>query len=107
MLNDREIEVFTSELTLLETLVAPYRENNQNLIAAYETLLTSTDIDLCPVSLDILRRSAKLRAGQKLKTPDAIHAATAFSANCTHFVTNDPGFKRLTDIDVIILGDLA
>ena len=32
----REIEVVTSELTLLETLVQPIRENNQTLISAYE-----------------------------------------------------------------------
>jgi len=101
-----EIEVFTSELTLLETLVQPIKQNNQPLISAYETLLTNTDIKLLPISLDILRESANLRAVQNLKTPDAIHAATAFSANCTHFITNDDGFKRLSNINVVILSEL-
>ena len=105
-LKKNEIEVFTSELTLLETLVQPIKQNNQTLISAYETLLTNTDIRLLPISLNILRESANLRAGQNFKTPDAIHAATAFSANCDYFITNDNGFKRLSNINVIILSDL-
>ena len=43
-LKSGEIEVVTSELTLLETLVQPIRQNNQILISAYETLLTKTEI---------------------------------------------------------------
>jgi predicted nucleic acid-binding protein len=105
-LKAREIEVFTSELTLLETLVQPIKQNNQTLVSAYESLLTSTDINLLPISLDVLRESANLRAAQNLKTPDAIHAATAYSANCAYFVTNDSGFKRLSNINVVILSEL-
>lgn len=105
-LKTREIEVYTSELTLLETLVQPIKQNNQTLVSAYEALLTATDINLLPISLDILRESANLRAGQNLKTPDEIHAATAFSANCDYFITNDNGFKRLSNINAVILSDL-
>ena len=43
-LKSGEIEVVTSELTLLETLVQPIRQNNQILISANETLLTKTEI---------------------------------------------------------------
>ncbi len=105
-LKSKEIEVFTSELTLLETLVQPIKQNNQNLVSAYESLLTATEINLLPISLDILREAANLRAAQNLKTPDAIHASTAFSANCAYFVTNDSGFKRLSNIQTIVLSDL-
>ena len=105
-LKAREIEVFTSELTLLETLVQPIKQNNQNLASAYESLLTSTEINLLPISIDVLREAANLRAAQNLKTPDAIHAATAFSADCSYFVTNDSGFKRLSNINIAILSDL-
>jgi predicted nucleic acid-binding protein len=101
-----EIEVFTSELTLLETLVQPIKQNNQTLVSAYESLLTTTEINLLPISLDILRESANFRATQNLKTPDAIHAATAFSANCDYLITNDDGFKRISNINVIILSEV-
>lgn len=105
-LKAREIEIFTSELTLLETLVQPIKQNNQTLVSAYESLLTATDINLLPISLDVLREAANRRASQNLKTPDAIHAATAFSANCAYFVTNDSGFKRLSNIQTVVLSDL-
>jgi predicted nucleic acid-binding protein len=101
-----DIEIFTSELTLLETLVQPVKRDNQILISAYETLLTKTEINLLPISLDILRESANLRAEQNLKTPDAIHASTAFTANCSYFIANDKGFKRLSNINVVILSEL-
>jgi len=105
-LKANEFEVFTSELTLLETLVQPIKQNNQILISAYETLLTKTDIHLLPISLSILRESANLRANQNFKTPDAIHTASAPLANCDYLVTNDDGFKRLSNINVIILNNL-
>ena len=105
-LKANETEVFTSELTLLETLVQPIKQNNQSLISAYESLLTKTDVKLEPISLDILRRAADLRAAQNLKTPDAVHASTAIASNCSYFVTNDDGFKRLSNFNVIILSDL-
>lgn len=103
-LKANEIEVFTSELTLLETLVQPIKQNNNALISAYETLLTKTDIRLQPINADILREAANLRANQNFKTPDAIHAATA--SNCAYFITNDNGFKRLSNFNVVILSEL-
>lgn len=105
-LQTKEIEVFTSQLTLLETLVQPIRQNNLSLVSAYETLLTKTDVKLVPVSLDILRQAADLRAAQNLKTPDAVHASTAIASNCAYFITNDDGFKRLSNFNVVILSDL-
>jgi predicted nucleic acid-binding protein len=41
---------------------------------------------LLPISLDILRESANVRVTQNLKTQDAIHAATAFLANCDYLL---------------------
>ncbi len=105
-LKANEIEVFTSELTLLETLVQPIKLNNQSLISAYQSLLTQTDIRLLPITLDVLIKSAEMRANQNFKTPDAIHASTAISANCDYLITNDNGFKRLSNINIIVLADL-
>ena len=96
----------TSELTLLETLVQPIRQNNQTLVSAYETLLTRTEIALFPVTRDVLRESANLRAAENLKTPDAIHAATATAANCQYLLTNDLVFRRVQSMKVVILSDL-
>lgn len=102
-----EVQIVTSEISLLETLVQPIRDNNSKLADTYNELLTGSEIFLVPVSTEILRAAAKLRANHNLKTPDAIHAATAIASNCDYLVANDNGFRRLTDINVIILADLV
>jgi predicted nucleic acid-binding protein len=61
---------------------------------------------LLPITQSILRESARLRATTKLKTPDAIHAATAMSAGIALFVTNDPNFKNVASLPVVVLKDL-
>lgn len=101
------INIVTSELTLLEVLVAPIRLDNEPLIDAYQEIFSSKGIEPIPIDTGILRHAARLRATQNFKTPDAIHAATAMLSNCHHFVSNDEGFRRLSAIDVTILSDLT
>ena len=42
-LNDANGLMYTSEITLTETLVAPLRENNDRLVSRYEDLLSTGD----------------------------------------------------------------
>ena len=100
-LKQSEIEVFTSQLTLLETLVQPIRQNNQSLVSAYESLLTKTDVKLEPINLAVLRQAADFRAANNLKTPDAVHASTAIAANCSYFVTNDNAFRVCLNFEIL------
>lgn len=69
-------------------------------------LLTKTEVEVFPITFDILREAANLRAKQNFKTPDAIHTATARIANCTYLLTNDPAFRRLSSLQIIVLSDL-
>ena len=99
--------VQTSELSALETLVRPLRDGNIALEAAFRAVLfSSPDVHLLPVTIAILERAAQLRATSGLKTPDAIHAATALEHGCALFVTNDAIFRRVPGLPVTILGDL-
>jgi len=100
------IRVVTSELSLLEVLVHPVRNKDHDLIHAYESLLTASQMSLVPITTDVLRLAANIRATQNFKTPDAIHAATASLAGCSHFVTNDPTFRRLDAAEVVVLREL-
>ena len=102
-----EIQIISSELTLLETLVAPLRNADSVLITAYETLLLSTEMQLMPITRAILREAAQFRAQTNLRTPDAIHAATAIAHDCSIFLTNDNGFRRVSSLPIVVLSDIA
>jgi len=105
----RSLQVLTSELTLLETLVHPLRNQDSRLQAAYERLLLSTpEVRMEPITQDVLREAARLRAAiPGLRTPDALHAATALLAGCALFLTNDAGFRRVPGLPLAILDDVA
>jgi len=93
----------TSGLTLLETLVQPYRVGNAVLAERYEALLTrSRGLHLVEITRAVCRAAAQLRAVHSVKTPDALQLATALLARCPVFLTNDrdvpaiPGIRVLT-----------
>jgi len=98
----------SSELALLETWVMPMRQGDAALLAAYERLLLHTpQMHLLPITQTILREAARLRASiPGLRTPDALHAATALEAGCTLFVTNDIGFRRIPNLPLAILDEV-
>ena len=100
-----KIAVFSSELILLEALVLPLRQSNTSLVDDYEQLLLNSNMDLISITQGLLKKAARLRARTRLKTPDAIHAATALSSHCTLFLTNDRAFKNTADLPVILLDE--
>ena len=99
------IEIVSSELVLMETLVGPLKSGDAKLAGAYEQLFQQAQTRLIPISRTILR-AAQLRAATKLRTPDALHHATATDAGCALFVSNDTGFRRMAGIPLLILDDL-
>jgi predicted nucleic acid-binding protein len=54
----------------------------------------------------VLRESARLLASENLKTPDAIHAASALAAGCVQFITNDSTFRRVLSLPVIVINEV-
>ena len=101
------VAVVSSELILLETLVGPLRSRDTVLAANREALWQQVNTSLLPITQDVLREAARLRALiPGLKTPDAIHAATALLHDCNLFVTNDVGFRRVPGLTLAILDDI-
>lgn len=101
------IEIVSSDLTLLEVLVAPLKSGNAALATAYEQLFQQRQTRLIPISQPILRDAARLRATTNLKTPDAVHASTALRTGCVLFITNDVSFRNVpTTLPTVILNDL-
>lgn len=106
-MNQGQFEILCSVITLSETLNKPIEANDQMLISAYNSLFDNTyGITLIPVNKNIARKAAELRAKYRLKTPDAIHIATALETRCQAFLTNDMGLKRVIEIQVLVLDEL-
>ena len=102
----RRIEGICSTLTLLEVLVQPYRRNDEERIGQLYGLLTSyPHLTWVGLSLEIADVGARLRATYRLKTPDAILMATALSSGATGFIGNDNELRRVTELDVLLLGN--
>lgn len=96
--------LITSELSLLECLIKPVRDADSELEQLFRAVLTaSREIKPAPISTAVLERALHLRARHGLKTPDAIHAATALEAGCKAFYTNDPVFLRVPGLGAEIL----
>ena len=91
----------------METLVGPLKQQDTVLTKAYEQLFQSAEMRLLPITQPILRQAAHLRAVVPgLRTPDALHAATAMLANCALLLTNDNGFRRIPELSCVILNDV-
>jgi predicted nucleic acid-binding protein len=85
-LDDGEIVAVTSELTLAEVLVKPFKDGNLSVEQAYRAFLTPTPaLQVVPVDGSIFLAAARLRATTSLKLPDAIHLATADRYRCDSF----------------------
>ncbi len=98
--------IVTSQLTLMEALVGPFKSKNDRVVAAYKAALDSGNVDFIPVSLDVLERAARVRAGTRLRTPDAIHAATALHEGTDLFLTNDRAFRTMSELRPLLLDDV-
>ncbi len=100
------IQIITSELALLEVMVRPLRDSDQRLQCDYRDLLLNSDIQLQRIGQSILLDAASLRAAMpSLRTPDAIHAATARSMRCDLLLTNDRGLKQVPGLNTVLLDE--
>ncbi|MDO9256713.1 MAG: type II toxin-antitoxin system VapC family toxin [Bacteroidales bacterium] len=97
----------TSVITLLEVLVLPMRENEQQLVEEYQNILcNSPSIEIIDLTIDIAIKAASLRAKYGLKTPDSIQVATALNASSEFFLTNDIRLKAISEIEILILDEI-
>ncbi len=97
----------TSTVTLLELLVQPYRDQNDELVQKIFALAsTYPKVEWVSVTMSLADRAAELRARYRLSTPDAIQLATAITHKATRFYGNDRGLRRVKEVECLILDDL-
>lgn len=101
------VQAITSTVTLLEVLVAPHRDGNDDLVDRYRRMLLDTrGVDVRPVSEQVAETAARLRGDYTVRTPDAIQLATAICGQASIFLTNDRRLPSLPDIEVFLVDDL-
>ena len=99
-----EFRVVTSLVTLIEVLVHPLREGQQDLAQQYrDVLLLSANLTPVPLDEQIAEQAAELRARHKLRTPDAIQVATALRSGAAWFLTSDADLPEIAGISTLVL----
>ena len=81
-----------SPLVMLECLVAPMRDGDLALQHHYQRGLKQFELLAMPE--EVYRQAAQLRARFGLKTPDALHLATAITHDCRGLWTADDRLQR-------------
>jgi predicted nucleic acid-binding protein len=105
---NRSLRLVSSELTIVETLVLPLRRGNGELVNRYHEALFRSELELIPISKEILLDAALLRAHYSaLRTPDAIHWATMRFCDANYFLTNDASLAAMIGAAAIYLENLA
>lgn len=100
-------EAVTSTITMTELLVPSYRDKDEQRVDTFYALLTTyPNLRWIAPDLEVADLAAKLRASYRLRTPDALQAATAIRSQATGLITNDPVFTRVEGLDTVVLDQL-
>jgi predicted nucleic acid-binding protein len=106
-IDDGRITAITSPITLSESLVHPYRRDLKQLQQDFIDLIVyGQNTVFKPINHIISQKAAKLRANYNLCLADALQLATALTAQCDSFLTNDTDIKRVVELDVIVLSEV-
>lgn len=107
LIEKKSLQTVSSALVMTELLVQPLKLGNTDLAQDYyDILFTGSQRRLVSVTTDIAISGAAIRARYNLRTPDAIHVATALREDCDTILTNDRHFRRVQDLNILVLDDL-
>ena len=99
-IEDGAISANISTLVFTELLVPAYRSKENKCAEKVVHILSNyPNLKIIPLTIEISTTAAKLRATHGLRTPDAIHIATALESKSRGIITNDKGFKKVASID--------
>ncbi len=96
-----KIEAVASTLVLTELLVPAFRaEDSSRAQDVLRLLAHFPHLKLIEVDQVIAYEASRIRAETALRTPDALHLATALLQKADWFVTNDKAFTRLKHLSL-------
>ncbi len=95
--------LLTSQLSRMECRILPLRQNNAALLQVYATFFARPLILVSEISAAIMDRDTDLRARYNVKTPDAIHLATAIELQADCFLTADQYLTRVKEVPITLI----
>ncbi len=103
-IENKKFRGHTSTLSFLELNVKPYELARPDRALTHIALLKNLpNFSIHPLSLEMADTAARLRAKYHLKTPDAIHLATAIDCGCETMIGNDKGLRKMKEINYLWL----
>lgn len=93
----------TSRLTRLECRSRPLGNGDLATLAQFEVFFNGVELRLFELTPAVVERATELRAKYKLRTPDALHYATAIEAGATAFLTGDRAMSRCREVAVEVI----
>ena len=104
---EADITAVVSGITLSECLVGAIRLGSADLEQAFVDVLQQDEVVFVEINAAIARSSARIRVRYNLQLPDALQVAAAIIAGCEAFLTNDTALKRVTELRVLVVGELS
>lgn len=101
-----ELLIIASILILTEVLTGFRKAQNKIFEEKFMQMMEEfPNIEICNFNINLVDEIVKLRSKYNLKTPDAIHLATAIENKASVFITNDKRLKQVKEIKVVCLRD--
>jgi predicted nucleic acid-binding protein len=96
-----------SILTLLEILVVPKRTGQDELCRRYREVFQSfPNLSVVAMETQIAEIASDLRARHAVRTPDAIHIATAIRAGAEAFISGDGRLSGVKEVRILRLDEI-
>lgn len=89
---ESDIQVCISPLVQMECMVGVLKRQDQELRHAYEQFFAACV--MLDIRADTFLLASEVRAQYGIKTPDALHLATAMQHGCGQFWTNDDRLNK-------------
>ncbi len=95
--------LLTSRLTRLECRVKPLRDGDAALLGLYDAFFAGPEVAVLELTAAVVEKATDIRAVLKIKTPDALHLATAAVSGASAVITGDRDLARYSEVLVEVL----
>lgn len=104
LVEEGKMEAVFSSIGMIEILTGPKKMGRHDLALQYKELITHfPNLTIAGINEQVINIASDLRARYGIRTPDAIHVATAIDFGAEKFFTNDKGLRKIKEISVDII----